>query len=253
MHAIMNRNIKIAVAVALVLLATAAGAYAYYLVGTPTKAPSQPVTPPPSNQGPTPPPQAIPEPSKNVPDAMAATGTERIYRIDATTSTATFTLEEDLRGVRTTVAGTTSNISGEFSLDRDNIKDVRIGTIRINARTFKTDSEQRNRAIVRMIFRSEDDMNEFIEFTPTKAMLNASNTANGELFPFSVTGDLKISGATRSATFEGKAQFISDAEIRGAVETMLRYADYGLSVPQLPFLANVDENVKLRLDFVAKQ
>lgn len=249
----MNRNIKIAVAVVALLLATAAGVYAYYLVGTPTKAPSQPVTPPPSNEAQKAPPQELPAPSQNIPDEMNATGTERVYQIDATTSTATFTLNEDLRGVRTTVVGTTSNISGTFALDRENIEDVRIGTIRINARTFKTDSEQRNRAIVRMIFRSEDDANEFIEFKPTRVTLNASSTANGEFFPFTVTGDLSISGATRPAIFEGKAQFISNTELQGSVETMVRYADYGLSVPELPFLANVEEVVKLRLDFVAKQ
>lgn len=253
MHADMNRNIKIAVAVVAVLLATAAGVYAYYLVGTPTKAPSQAVTPPPSNEAQKAPPEAMPEPSENVPDAVSATGTESVYYIDATTSTATFTLNEDLRGVRTTVVGTTSNVSGEFALDRENIEAARIGTIRINARTFKTDSEQRNRAIVRMIFRSEDDANEFIEFKPTKVTVNASSTANGEFFPFTVTGDLSISGATRPAIFEGKGQFVSDTEFQGSVETMVRYADYGLSVPQLPFLANVEEVVKLRLDFVAKQ
>lgn len=248
----MNRNIKIALAV-VVVLAAAAGAYAYYLVGTPTKAPSQPATPPANNEGQKAPPAPMPEPSQNIPDALTATGTERIFRLDSSSTTATFTLNEVLRGEPKTVVGTTNDVSGEIALDRQNLEEVRIGTIRINARTFKTDNEQRNRAIVRMIFKSEDDANEFIEFKPTKVTINATSTANGQLFPFSVTGDLAISGAKRPAAFEGKAQFISDTELLGSVETTLRYSDYGLSVPQLPFLANVDELVKLRLDFVAKQ
>ncbi len=248
----MNRNLKIALAVILVL-AAAGGAYAYYLVGTPTKAPSQPVTPPANEGQKTPPqPQAV-EPSENVPANMMATGTESIFRIDDQSSKAEFTLNEVLRGTTTTVVGVTNNVSGEIAVDPMHADEARIGTIRINARTFVTDSEQRNRAIVRMIFKSEDDANEFIEFTPTKISRVPKTVKNGEFFPFEVTGDLKISGVTKPATFEGKAQFVSDAEIQGAMETTVRYGDYGLAVPNLPFLANVDQEVKLRFDFVARK
>ncbi|MCK9361170.1 YceI family protein [Patescibacteria group bacterium] len=244
----MNRNLKIALAVVIVL-AVAGGAYAFYLVGTPTKAPSQPVAAP---NGQNPPP-ALPEASENIPVPMMATGTESIFRIDAQASKAEFTLNEVLRGEPKTVVGTTNNVSGEIAVDPEHTDQARIGTIRINARTFKTDSEQRNRAIVRMIFKSEDDANEFIEFTPTQIVGVPTSTKAGEEFAFIVTGDLTISGVTKSTTFEGKGQFVSDTEIKGALETMVHYGDFNLAVPNLPFLANVDQDVKLLFEFVAKK
>ncbi len=244
----MKRNLALIVTILAFVIALPIGGYAYWLVGRPVKAPSQPARP--SNG--TPPPQA-PLPEASAPQALpvTATGTEAVWQIVPEESRATFTLDEVLRGEPKTVIGTTSNVSGEIAMDREAPDQARLGTIRINARSFKTDSEQRNRAIVRMIFKSEDDANEFIEFTPTKIDGIPSNVANDVPFVFSIEGDLKISGTTKPATFVGSAMFASDDRLAGAAETVIRYGDWGLSVPDLPFLADVDEEVKLSFEFVA--
>ncbi len=160
-------------------------------------------------------------------------------------------LIEDLRGEPVTVVGTTADVTGEVTVDRAKLSQASIGTIRINARTFVTDSEQRNNAIRRLILKTEDDKNEFITFTATSIDGLPTSAEVGKQFPFSATGDLTVSGQTRKITFEGKAMFVSDDEISGAVQTMVHYPDFGISVPKLPFLANVHEDVMLRLDFVA--
>ncbi len=240
----MNRTLKILVPLLVLSVALPIGGYAYWLVGRPVKAPSQPM-----NASP----QPAPMPEASLPEALpvAATGMQSVFRILSDESSATFTLNEVLRGEPKTVVGVTNNVSGEIALDPTNLEEARIGTIRINARSFRTDSEQRNRAIVRLIFKSEDDANEFIEFTPTKIDGIPSNVAHDVPFVFSIEGDLKISGTTKPATFVGSAMFASDDRLAGAAETVIRYGDWGLSVPDLPFLADVDEEVKLSFEFVA--
>lgn len=212
--------------VLLVLCLIAGGSYAYWLVGRPVAAPSASQTP-------------------SVSTPVAPTNPTNVFRIVPESSKATFTLGEDLRGVRTTVVGTTQDVSGDITVDPNNVGAARIGTIKINARTFKTDSESRNRAIVRMIFKSEETGNEFITFTPSSISV-ASSTIE-------VTGSLTISGVTNTSTFTGTYAFASDTELTGHVGTLLRYADFGLSVPELPFLANVDKQVELTFDFIAKK
>jgi polyisoprenoid-binding protein YceI len=244
----MNRTLKIAIPVLVFLVALPIGGYAYWLVGRPTKAPSAATQP--ANG--TPPTQA-PMPEASSPQALPVTtsGAETVFRILSEESTATFTLGEVLRGEPKTVVGSTNNVSGEIALDREALDQARLGTIRINARTFVTDSEQRNRAIVRMIFKSEDDANEFIEFTPTKIDGIPASAASGVPFAFAIEGDLKLSGVTKPATFLGTAAFEADDRLVGSAETVIRYGDWGLSVPDLPFLADVDEDVKLSIEFVA--
>lgn len=241
----MKRNTALLITILTFIIALPIGGYAYWLVGRPTKAPSQPATA--QRQ----PPATMPTASSPHALPVTTSGTETVFRIVSEESAATFTLDEVLRGEPKTVVGTTNNVSGEIALDRNALDQVHLGTIRINARTFVTDSEQRNRAIVRMIFRSEDDANEFIEFTPNKIDGIPARVADGVPFAFSIEGNLKISGMTNVATFLGTAAFESDDRLVGSAETVIRYGDWGLSVPNLPFLANVDEDVQLSIEFTA--
>lgn len=223
----MQKTVQSVLIAIVVLALAAAGAYAY--VVRPTKAPSQ-------NAG------SMEQP---VPSAAGA------YQIVPARSTASFSLQEDLRGERITVTGVTSDVSGEVNADRNNLAAASIGTIRINARTFVTDSEQRNNAIRRLILKTEDDANEFIEFKPSSITGLPASVEIGQSFPLEVTGDLTVSGTTKSVKFTGTAAFVSDNELSGSAQTLMHYPDFGISVPNLPFLANVEQDVTLKLEFVA--
>ncbi len=233
----MNRTLKIIIPLFVLVVALPIGGYAYWLVGRPTAAPSNPAQPDANT-----PLAPAPMPEATAPSAVPVEPGEgeTVFRISSEESLATFTLDEILRGEPKTVVGTTKNVSGEIALDRANLDQTHLGTMRINARTFTTDSEQRNRAIVRLIFKSEDPANEFIEFTPTETTGIPAVVENGVPFTFTTVGDLKISGVTQRATFLGTATFESDDRLRGSAKTVVRYAEYGLSVPDLPFLADVD-------------
>ncbi|MBZ0292455.1 MAG: YceI family protein [Anaerolineae bacterium] len=185
-------------------------------------------------------------------EADSDTAGRQLYRIDPANSTVTFMLQEDLRGVRTDVIGTTTEVAGDVILDFDSPVASQIGTIRINARTLATDNEFRNRALRAEILRSSQDEYEFVEFTPTAIEGLPDQITVGETYDFNIIGDLTILGQTKEVTFSTQAS-LSDTQITGTATTNVIYGDWGISIPNVPQVANVTEDVTLTLDFVALQ
>ena len=168
-------------------------------------------------------------------------------------SAARFTLQEDLRGVRTTVIGVTSEVAGRVTADLANPSASSIGTILINARTLETDNSFRNRALRSQILRSAQDEFEFITFEP-RALSNfsADAVAVGETISFDTSGDLTVAGVTREVTFSAEVTLDSETQISGSAVVNLLHADFGLVIPDVPSVANVTDDVTLSLDFVAR-
>ena len=88
------------------------------------------------------------------------------FSIVSDESQASFTVEEDLRGVRTTVVGATSDVAGTINVVLGEPSQSTIGDILISARTLTTDNDMRNRALRSRILFSAQDENEFIVFEP---------------------------------------------------------------------------------------
>lgn len=175
------------------------------------------------------------------------------FKIVSAESEASFTLEEDLRGVRTTVIGSTSEVGGSITVDLTNPAESSIGTIVINARTLETDNSFRNRALRSQILRSAQDEHEFIVFEPRElSNWSAESVAMGDSITFDVTGDLTVAGATRSVTFAATVTLDSETQISGSATVNLLHADFGLVIPDVRSVANVTDDVDLKLDFVAR-
>ena len=240
----MSKMLK--VVIGLVILGAVIGGGFYWYATRPTKAPSEIVTP---NQPTTPDTQQPTE----TPDAMASSTTAGVYQIDSSKSTATFTLGEMLRGSPKVVVGTTDQVSGSLNVDRNNLAAATASAIRINARTFKTDDENRNRAIQRLILKTEDDANEYIVWTPTGVMDMPAKIGLNESFSFTMVGTLTIAGVTHEETFGGTARFTSENVLVGSAEAIVNRADYNLVIPSIPFVADVDEQVKLKIELTANR
>jgi polyisoprenoid-binding protein YceI len=243
-------NKKALIALAVIVLLGIAGAAAYAFITSPTKAPSSTPTsqtPPERPMGGQP---QTPAPEASAPSTDSPSGT---YRIIPESSKASFSIFEMLRGEPKTVVGTTSNISGYFDANPSDLTEASISAIRINARTFQTDSNQRDNTTRRAILKTEDDANEFIVFTPSAMEGLPASAKIGDEVTYRITGDLLVSGITKEATFEGKGKFISDTEFNGTASTTVLRSDYNLIVPSFPFLADVADIVSLQIDFVAKK
>lgn len=185
--------------------------------------------------------------------AESSAGARNLYRINPESSEVTFFLQEDLRGVRTDVVGTTSEVAGDIILDFGDPAGSQVGTIRINARTLATDNDFRNRALRAEILQSASDEYEFIEFVPTGLNGVPASITVGETYTVEIVGDLTMVGRTNPVTFTSEVTVAADDQISGTATTAVQYADWGITIPSVPSVANVTEDVTLTINFVADQ
>jgi polyisoprenoid-binding protein YceI len=194
--------------------------------------------------------EVVPVENTNTDEEVA--GTQEVRgTIQQSDSTAEFRINEDLRGEPKLVIGTTNQIAGEVVMKEsgDNFV-ITVGEVKVNARTLKTDSEQRNGALARAILKSEDAENEFITFKP-KNQITVPSASIASNFNFTLTGELTIRGVTKTVSFSGTGKIANEA-FSGTAQTTLNYTDYGISIPSVPFVANVDKTTTLVVKFVAK-
>ncbi len=186
-------------------------------------------------------------------EAQAPASAPVEFSIVAAESEASFTLEEDLSGVRTTVIGATTELGGSITVDFANPGASVIGTIVVNARTLETDNSFRNRALRSQILRSAQDEFEFIVFDPRElSNFSADSITMGETLSFDITGDLTVTDVTRSVTFAATVTLDSETQISGSASANLLHADFDLVIPEVPRVANVTDDVELKLEFVAR-
>ena len=169
------------------------------------------------------------------------------YNIDPSQSVVSFQIGEVLHGSPYQPVGTTSQVAGTVSVANGQ---VAFGTIAVNARTFVTDSKQRDGAIARLILKSEDDANEFIYFKPTSTDIAPASMAG--MYGGTVTGDLTISGVTKPETFN--VSFMTNGgTIVGTASTTLKRSDFNLQIPNIPFVADVTDQFTVTANITAVQ
>ncbi len=175
----------------------------------------------------------------------------QIYQITPGESSVRFELDEDLRGERKTVIGITDQVAGEIAVDLSDLSTAQIGVMQINARTLATDNNFRNRAIQNEILDTGDF--EFIIFTPAAINDLPASTSIGEEVTFTVSGDLAIRDITQPATFTVVATAVSEDQLVGTASTTVLRSDFGLQIPSVPNVANVEQEVDLYIDFIANR
>jgi polyisoprenoid-binding protein YceI len=172
-----------------------------------------------------------------------------VFEIAPDQSQVSFSIYEELAGQPKTVVGTTSQVAGQLAVDAQDLSQTQVGVIQVNARTFTTDSDRRNGAIRNFILNT--DQYELITFTPTSVTGLSGAAQAGQSFTFQISGDLTIRNVTRSVTFNVTAQGTSASQITGTATTTIQRSDFDLTIPSVPNVANVGEEVTLQIDFVA--
>ena len=162
-----------------------------------------------------------------------------------------FTIDEVLRGSPKTVVGATSQLNGQIFIDPVDPSRTEIGPIQIDASSFATDDDRRNGAIRRFILQSNNEAYQFITFTPTSVEGLPAAVNVGDTFELAITGDLTIRDEIRSETFVVAVTVNSETEISGSGSATILYKDYGISIPSVPFVASVEDDLLLEIDFVA--
>jgi polyisoprenoid-binding protein YceI len=148
------------------------------------------------------------------------------------------------------VIGETSQVAGQIAADLKDIDAARVGAIRINARTLTTDAEPRNRMLQNQILQTEQ--HEFITFTPTQLIGLPQTATVGQPITFKMVGSLDIKGTQREATFDVTMTPTADNKLEGTAKSTIKYADWGVSIPQVPAVTGVSDQLGLELNFVAR-
>lgn len=182
-------------------------------------------------------------------DEAAPAGDAVVYTIDSGASEVRFELDELLRGNPVTVVGVTDQVAGEIAVDLNDLSSAQVGPIQINARGLTTDNNFRNRAIQNEILDTGDY--EFITFTPTAVNGLSGSAAAGDTVEFTVDGDLTIRDIMQPVTFNVTATVASDSLLQGTATAVVQRADYNLTIPSVPSVADVEEEVELTIEFAA--
>lgn len=225
----MKRNTRIALVVLLIGLG-ALGAWFYDWVLGETEQASEPISA-----------AALqPEPASQ---SAAPAFAPQVYQIAQEGSEARFIIYEELRGTPTDVVGATDQVAGQLAIELNRMETARLGEIRVNARSLVTDSDRRNRAIGNRILNT--DTHEYITFTPERIAGLSGAAGPGDTLQFQAHGNLTIRDVTRPVTFVVTARVVSPEIIAGEASAKLSRADFGLVVPNLNFIANVADEVRL--------
>lgn len=164
-------------------------------------------------------------------------------------TTASFTIDEELRGEPVTVVAVSTIVVGQIRIDPADLANSQVGTVLVNARDFTTDSSFRDRAIRGPIL--DSDAVEFVEFTPTGVDGLEGALEPGADVTFTVTGDLTVRDVTNPATFTVTARVDDSGLLVGFATTTVLRSDYDLTIPSAPGVANVADEVELSIEFVA--
>lgn len=253
----MSRQVGIAVAGVIVIAAVVGGAVFWFLPGNPELSADvnedveRIADAPEIEAAVTTTPEPETETSVGEGEDEQEAGESIVFRIDSERSQVEFNIDEVLRGEDFTVVGVTNQVAGDIRVDFSNPTASEIGEILINARALETDASGRDRAMRNFILLSAQDENEFISFEPT-ALENLPETVSvSDEITFQVIGDLTIIDTTQEVTFDVTLTVNSEKEIEGIGETTVLYQDFNITIPSVPFVASVEDDVILKIDFVA--
>jgi polyisoprenoid-binding protein YceI len=175
-----------------------------------------------------------------------------LFRIDNSLSSVRFEIDEQLSGLPNHVIGVTDQLAGDIIVDFDQPANSQVGEIRINARTFATDSEIRNRALRSEILESSKPQYEFITFQPTEIRGLPEQVTIGNALTFQVLGSLTIRSISSPVTFDVNATLVSVDELDGSATAHVTRDAFDLTIPSVPNVANVTNDVLLGIDFAAR-
>lgn len=183
---------------------------------------------------------------------LVATNGGTIFTIDASSSTASFTIKEILFGSPNTVVGTTHQVAGQIQVNKQTPAKSQVGEIRVDVSTLLTDNDFRNRTLQNRILETGTPANQYATFVPTALTgLPTTAIAVGQTITFTIQGQLTIHQVTRPATFAAQVTLHSAKQLTGQATTTVNYQDYNITIPNVPSVTGVGNTVQLALNFTA--
>jgi polyisoprenoid-binding protein YceI len=182
---------------------------------------------------------------------LAPTKNGTVFTIDPSGSQATFTIHEVLFGQSNTVIGKTSQVAGQILVNGQDPSQSQLGQIKVDLSALATDNDLRNRTLQNRILETTDPSNQYAIFVATSLKGLPSSIAAGQPVSFSIVGNLTMHGVTRPVTFAAQVTEQSATKLTGQAQSTVRYADFGIAIPDVPSVTGVGDTVVLALTFTA--
>ena len=115
---------------------------------------------------------------------------------------------------------------------------------------METDNERRDRALQSFILQTAEYPT--IKFTPTAISGLPPTAPPNQPTQFNILGELQIRDVTRQVTFIATAKWTDVDTVVGTAGGTIVYQDFGLTIPDVPSVASVDDEVELVIDFIAR-
>jgi polyisoprenoid-binding protein YceI len=190
------------------------------------------------------------ENNTQVENTLNVTESQKALSISSTDSEATYEINEELQGKPVRVVGKNKGVEGSIVYSDTN--KILKATVLIDANGFVTDIAKRDENVKALVLKSNEELNKYITFTMTSIEGMPETIVLGTEYDTKVTGDLTISGVTKQITFDTKVKYDETNTLTAHAKTTLTYEDFGISVPNLPFLSNVSKTVDLHVALVAR-
>jgi len=182
---------------------------------------------------------------------LVATNGGKIFTIDSSSSTASFTIKEVLFGNPNTVVGTTHQVAGQILVNAQTPAKSQVGEIRVDVSALVTDNPLRNRTLQNRILETGTPANQYATFVPTALTGLPTSIAVGQTMSFQIQGQLTIHQVTRPATFAAQVTLRSTTELTGQATTTVNYQDFNITIPNVPSVTGVGDTVQLAINFTA--
>ncbi len=176
---------------------------------------------------------------------------QKALSVSNTESEATYEIDEKLQGKPVRVVGKNKGVEGSVVID-SNTKNIIKATVLLDANGFVTDIAKRDENVKSLVLKSNQELNKYITFTTTKIEGFPTNLENNTEYTAKVTGDLTISGVTKEVPFDAILKYSDDGSLTVNAKTQLTYEDFGIVVPNLPFLSDVSKVVDLHMVLIAR-
>jgi polyisoprenoid-binding protein YceI len=176
------------------------------------------------------------------------------YAIVPTNSKATYRVSETFinQGNQLNVAeGTTSDITGEITIDKTKPSASRIGTITVNISKLESDSEQRDDQIRERWLESKKFPTATFVTKRLEGLPDTPYTEGAEL-TFKIIGDLTVRNITKEVTFDAKGKIVGDL-FTGTATTAFNMTDFGFDPPSILGILKAENGVELTLTIEAKR
>ncbi len=182
------------------------------------------------------------------PQLTPASPSETIYRIDASRSSATYEVTEQLAGTEHTATGSTSGIAGDIGLDRADPTAARLGEVVINVQQLTSDQALRDQRLQHDFLESQTYPLATYRASSIDGLPDA--VADGQTYDVTVRGDLTVKETTAPVELDASVR-ADGAELHIDAEATVSLEAFGVGPINLIGFVSAADEARLRFDLVA--